>query len=123
MSSVGSSIAQIGARKGYFIATGNVSTYTITQDVNAVASAPVLVSATGYTANAILEDMGEIAKYGGFLFRKVRAVSQVPTGTDGSVPSYFIAMPGGEYPVQGVAAAGLNSIGGAITVALVARLG
>ena len=121
MSSVTSVTAQVGRRQGYFIATGNVAAYTIVQDVNAVSSAPVLVSATQYTASNILQDMGQIAKYGGYLFRSVRLVTQIPAG--GNATSYFIAMPGGEHPIQGVASAGLNSAGNAIAVALVARLG
>ena len=122
MSSVGSAFAQIGARRGYFIATGSVVQYAITQDVNGAVVAAGVVAGSSYSSGAILEDMGEIAKYGGFLFRRVRAVTQIPTGNI-TVASYFIAMPGGEYPIQGVSAAGLDSTGGSIVAAPVARLG
>jgi hypothetical protein len=120
MSSVGSAFAQIGARRGYFYVvrggTGNCDYYTLTFDVAGVTALGSVIGS--YATNDILEDMGEVAKFKGQLFRRVRKVTQVPTGTDGAVTSYFIVMPGGEYPVQGTDGVGVVS-----AAANVARLG
>lgn len=119
MASVTSNIAQIGRRLGYFITTTSDlsnNTYDVTASVNDWS----VVKRTGVTAIAtstILQDMGEIAKFNGQLFRKVRIAAQYPAGValDGTVTTFWIVMPGGEYPVQGGS--------GAITPASVARLG
>lgn len=117
MSSISAEFAQVGRRRGYFIATGTVLGYLYTGVTFDVAGVTALGSSVTVTSvvNTILEDMGEMHKFAGQVFRRVRVVTQVPTGTDGTVASYLIVMPGGEYPVQGGA--------GAITPALVARLG
>jgi hypothetical protein len=114
MSSISAEFAQVGRRRGYFIATGTVTQYTLTFDVAGVTAA---TSGSTYSSGAILEDMGEVAKFKGQIFRRVRAVTQIPTGNI-TVDSYFIVMPGGEYPVQGADGVGVIS-----TPAPVARLG
>ena len=59
-----------------------------------------------------------MAKLNGQILRKVRVANQFPSGVaaNGSVTTYWIVMPGGEYPVQGVSSTTL-------VPALVARLG
>jgi hypothetical protein len=124
MSSAVSRIAQIGRRINYFMCLADISssTYNVTvnSDNNSWAASPLSPSTTpvrpATSANStILQDMGEIAKVGGQLLRKVRIVNKNPAGGDGA--TFFIVMPGGEYPTQGVQPAG------ALSVAAVARLG
>lgn len=116
MSSVISEIAQIGRRIGYFRAVADVSGYavsTVTFDVKGITA---LNSATRIAvAGDLLEDMGGLYQLSGQIFRSVRAVSLNPAGGIGV--QYLICMPGGEYPVHGVAAAGT------ILPAAVVRLG
>jgi hypothetical protein len=127
MSSASSKPAQIARRLGYFIGTGDVSGYafsTIVEDSayngwTFASGTSVTTLVTVCAANGILQDMGETAKVSGNLLRKVRVVSQNPSGvaTGGGVTNFWIVMPGGEYPVQGVSSAG------SFAVAKVARLG
>jgi hypothetical protein len=116
MSSVISEIAQVGRRIGYFRAVADVSGYavsTVTFDVKGITA---LGSAVNIASSAgLLEDMGGLYQFNGQIFRSVRVVSQNPAG--GNAVQYLICMPGGEYPVHGVAAAG------AIVPAAVVRLG
>ncbi len=117
MSSVTSAFAQVAPRVGYFICVSGCTVYTDVSE-NAIdhnswnANTTSQVIAVG----TILEDMGEIAKVSGQILRKVRPVVQVATGT-GVLTTYWIVVPGGEYPIAGVATAGT------LTVAAVARLG
>jgi hypothetical protein len=119
MSSISAEFAQVGRRRGYFIVTrggtGNCDYYTLTFDVAGVTALGSVIGS--YATNDILEDMGEVAKFKGQLFRRVRAVTQIPTGNI-TTASYFIVMPGGEYPVQGTDGVGVVS-----AAANVARLG
>lgn len=127
MASVIAKTAQIGRRLGYFIGTSDVSGYAFSTIVEDSASngwtfatgTSVTSLVTVCAANGILQDMGEIAKVSGNLLRKVRVVSQNPAGvaTGGAVTNFWIVMPGGEYPVQGVSGAG------SFVPARVARLG
>lgn len=116
MSSVTSQIAQIGRRINYLRVSADCSGYTMAAgtDSNSWAAPSAAVN---FATSTILQDMGEIAKYGGQVFRKVRAVTQTPIVAGGVATAYFIVMPGGEYPVQGVPA------GSVLAVAQVARLG
>jgi hypothetical protein len=125
MSSVTSEFAQISRRAGYFITLANdVSGYTVVQNATTNSwsiSTTVPVLAFG-AANQILEDMGEIAKVDGQILRKVRAVTQTYAG--GAAPTYYIVMPGGEYPIQGFPVAGGSPTATyGLPVAKVARLG
>lgn len=116
MSSVTSQMAQIGRRIGYFIATADCSGYDVSQST---------VNYNSWNANrttqvvgdSILQDMGEIAKVNGQVLRKVRLVTQNPAG--GIASTFFIVMPGGEYPVQGYGAGSYSGL----PPATVARLG
>jgi len=124
MSSVTSQIAQIGRRINYFrTLAADVSGYTmaVAADNNSWA-APV--AATLYANNTILQDMGEIAKYNGQILRKVRAISAPGTPAGGVATAYFIVMPGGEYPTQGMSSTTVTT--GSVSVlpiSAVARLG
>ncbi len=121
MSSVTSQIAQIGRRINYFrTLAADVSGYTIAAAAdNNSWGAPV--AAILYANNTILQDMGEIAKYRGQIFRKVRSVDLTEAG--GKATAYFIVMPGGEYPVQGASATTLGAALSVLPVSQVARLG
>ena len=124
MSSVTSQIAQIGRRINYFRVIADCSGYTmaVAADNNSW-SAPV--AAANYTeSTTILQDMGEIAKYNGQILRKVRAISAPGTPAGGVLGAYFIVMPGGEYPTQGMSSTTVTT--GSVSVlpvAQVARLG
>jgi hypothetical protein len=99
MSSVTSGFAQIAPRAGYFICvSGSVTNYTVTEgsDKN---SWTVDSGSTAYALGTILQDMGEIARASGAIFRKVRAVTTDPAGGDAT--AYWIVVPGGEYPNYG----------------------
>lgn len=124
MSSTLARTAQVSRRINYFLCLADISSatfnVTVNSDNNSWAAAALTTSTTPVrptiTANStILQDMGEIAKVGGQILRKVRKVSQNPAG--GIDTPFWIVMPGGEYPTQGVAATG------ALTPAQVARLG
>jgi hypothetical protein len=119
MSSVTSAFAQVDRRIGYFICTADVSGYTdvsaSTVDYN---SWNANTTFTRFTTGQILEDMGELAKFQGYIFRKVRNVSTPAPGGGVVLPYFWIVVPGGEYPMAGVASAS-----GSFTVAPVARLG
>jgi hypothetical protein len=124
MSSAVSRIAQIGRRINYFLCLADISSaeynVTVNSDNNSWAAEALTGSTTparqATTANVtILQDMGEIAKVGGQLLRKVRIVSQNPAG--GINTPFWIVMPGGEYPTYGKPSAGT------LSVAAVARLG
>jgi hypothetical protein len=125
MSSVTSEFAQVARRVGYFICTGDVSGYTVTQNATTNSWSAAAVTGTLYSQNTILEDMGEIAKVNGQILRKVREVVQTYAG--GAAPTYFIVTPGGEYPVQGFPVAGgtpsATALATSLPVARVARLG
>ena len=115
MSSIDSKPAQIARRLGYFITTStdlSNNTYTVVPNVNDW-TVTLRTGVGAIAANTILQDMGEIAKFNGQLFRSVRPVTQIPAG--GNAASFFIVMPGGEYPVQGGS--------GSLAPANVARLG
>ncbi len=115
MSSVTSQMAQVGRKINYFrVITADISGYASPVfDAKGITS---LGSATSVaTIGQILQDMGAMYQFNGQIFRQVRVVSQNPAG--GIASSFLICMPGGEYPVHGVAAAG------AITPAAVVRLG
>jgi hypothetical protein len=117
MSSISAEFAQVGRRRGYFIATGTVIGYLytgVTFDVKGITALPS-PTASVTTATNVLQDMGESYEFNGQLFRRVRVVTQVTTG--GTEVSYLICMPGGEYPIQGYPTAS------AIAAAFVARLG
>lgn len=116
MSSITSAFAQVDRRIGYFVCvSGPVLTYDVSQNTSTYNSWNANVTAVTYAANAVLEDMGEIARVSGAIFRKVRLVTQFPAG--GAAPSYWIVVPGGEYPNAGTA------VSTPYTPALVARLG
>lgn len=117
MSSVGSVTAQIGRRINYFRCLADISGYTVAQGTDAW-SAPALIASTIASSGAILQDMGETAKYNGAILRKVRLIDSVTEAT-GNLNSvvFFIVVPGGEYPVAGVAT------GVSLAVTPVARLG
>ena len=121
MSSISAEFAQVGRRGGYFIATGTVIGYLYSNTVFDVKGVTALgtLTASVTTVNNVLQDMGESYEFNGQLFRRVRVVSQNPSGVaaDGTAVSYLICMPGGEYPIQGYPTAS------AIAAAFVARLG
>jgi hypothetical protein len=118
MSSVTSDFAQVARRVGYFLCVGDVSGYTVTEDAGANTWTATVIAGTQFSANDVLEDMGEIAKYQGNILRKVRKVTQVAAG--GALAAVFIVVPGGEYPM----APGLVTPSGTgLTPARVARLG
>ena len=118
MSSVTSVTAQIGRRINYFYVIADCSGYDVSQSI---------VNYNSWNANrttqiedtSVLQDMGEVAKVGGQILRKVRLVKPGQTEATGNLNAvvFWIVMPGGEYPVQGVAT------GGGLPVAPVARLG
>jgi hypothetical protein len=122
MSSVTSQMAQIGRRINYFIniSGGATTGYTdVSQSTVNYNSWNVTVgSTTSIASQAILQDMGEVAKYNGQILRKVRLVTQFPAG--GINTPIWIVVPGGEYPMQGY---GSGGAAGALAVATVARLG
>ncbi len=127
MSSVTSEFAQVSRRVGYFICVSggsfgytDVSQSTVDYNSWNITAA----STTAIATNAILEDMGEIAKVNGYILRKVRNVSTIAPGggaafnPGSTVYTFWIVVPGGEYPMAGVASATP-----ALSVAPVARLG
>jgi hypothetical protein len=117
MSSVTSAFAQVDRRVGYFICVSGCTVYTDVSansdnnswNVNSGSSQTI-------TVGTIFEDMGEIAKYQGAILRKVRPVAQVAGGA-AVLTTYWIVVPGGEYPVAGVPGPS------GLTVGAVARLG
>ena len=117
MSSVTSGFAQIAPRVGYFMCvSGTVTSYTVTErdDKNSWAVA----SGSTFAAGSILQDLGEIARVDGAIFRKVRKVDTNPAGGSVAINApYWIVVPGGEYPNYGRATAT------GYTPAAVARLG
>ncbi len=124
MSSVTSEFAQVARRVGYFITlAADISGYSFAAPTDANAwPAPTVATVANFGVtglNTVLEDMGEIAKYNGQIYRKVRVVTQTNAG--GARPAFWILVPGGEYPVQGYPTPGTAS--GLNTVSLVARLG
>ena len=128
MSSVTSHIAQVGRRINYFIATRDTSGYalsTIVQGTDnnswAFATGKSATDISGISSGVILQDMGEMAKLNGQVLRKVRVANQFPSGVaaTGIPTTYWIVVPGGEYPIQGVS----YSAAGSLPVAQVARLG
>lgn len=121
MSSVTSQIAQIGRRINYFSVIADCSGYTVGVDTANYNSWAAPSAAINYGTTAVLQDMGEIAKYKGQILRKVRAVDLTEAG--GKATAYFIVMPGGEYPVQGASATTLGSPLSILPIAKVARLG
>ena len=119
MSSVTSQMAQIGRRINYFRCLADISGYDVSQNTTDYNSWKVNVNAgTQSTSGTILQDMGEMAKVSGQIFRKVREIVNQTQAT-GALTSevFWIVVPGGEYPVQGVAT------GGGLAVTAVARLG
>ena len=119
MSSVTSQIAQIGRRINYFSVIADCSGYTLAAGDSNSWGLPS--AAVNFGTAAVLQDMGEIVKYKGQILRKVRAVDSTPAG--GNATAYFIVMPGGEYPVQGISATTLGSAISVLPIAKVARLG
>lgn len=118
MSSVTSAFAQIAPRVGYFICvSGSVTSYVIKEGDNKNSWYEDGTGAT-YAIGTILQDLGEIARVDGAIFRKVRAVTTDPAGGSVAInPAYWIVVPGGEYPNYGRdTATGYNP-------ATVARLG
>lgn len=122
MASVIAKTAQIPRRLGYFITTtGDLSnnTYDVTVGVNEWTAAK-RTGVAAITTGTVLQDMGEIAKVNGQIYRKVRVAAQYPSGVSvtGAVTTFWIVVPGGEYPVQGV-----DGTGTIVLPASVARLG
>jgi len=118
MSSVTSDFAQVARRVGYFLCVGDVSGYTVTEDAGANTWTATVIPGTQFSANDVLEDMGEFAKYQGNILRKVRKVTQVAAG--GALSTVFIVVPGGEYPMAGY---GTSPTATGLAPARVARLG
>jgi hypothetical protein len=130
MSSVTSVTAQIARRIGYFITVGDISSscFDVSQstvnynswDADALTAATVGGAAYGAITGAtgqVLQDMGEMAKVNGQIYRKVRKVTQYPAG--GINTPVWIIVPGGEYPMQGYGAGSYSGL----APAPVARLG
>jgi len=130
MSSATSSYAQVDRRIGYFITLSDISGFTVAENstynawtaevITAANMTAIYGGGTAFAANQILEDMGEIAKVNGQIYRKVRKVTQTHAG--GALPTFFIILPGGEYPIQGFPLAG-GALPTLNTIANVARLG
>ena len=122
MSSVHAEFAQVSRRVGYFICTSDVSGYTdVSQSTVDYNSWNANITNFRVSAGQVLEDMGELAKVNGYILRKVRNVSVVAPG-GGALspnPTFWIVVPGGEYPMAGVATVGTPDL----RVAAVARLG
>ena len=127
MSSVGSFVAQKESRTGYFYVISDLSgtgaagtgfEFDVSSNSSCVWTAQIKNPQISCVAGTILQDMGEIAKVGGSILRKVRVVdSQAEaTGNTNSVV-FWIVVPGGEYPVAGVSSADYTN------VAPVTRLG
>jgi hypothetical protein len=131
MSSVTAAFAQVARRVGYFITlAADISGYTVSENTttyNAWTAADIpiatLQSAASYNmgtgSGKILEDMGDLAVVSGQLYRKVRRVDQTATG--GTFQTFWIILPGGEYPIAGRGASGYAA--GTGNPAAVARLG
>ena len=110
--------SQIQSCHNYFRCIADISGYTVAAGTDSNSWTATVITGTKASLGALLQDMGEMAKVSGQVLRKVRLIDSQTEAT-GNLDSvvFWIVVPGGEYPVQGVAT------GGGLAVAAVARLG